>query len=292
MDPDYSPDDESDESYVEKVRYTMSDRDTRNEEIREHVMADLRRRVEGNRAGPSPQMYPPGRNGSNSQFSSQDNPSLMNQYVQGNDSPREPGFYHSGDLGGSGRDAMGQSAERLGEGGALEGDGSQFLTGVTLLEYLKRKRQIIYREVVQQSCFLSKLRDDLEALDYKLERETMKLEREAEVGWLWADGHEFPLQRSAASAPKFEDQDGDLDHEEYRSEFPRRMRIKWTPPLHDKFVKAAAAHGGPWKATPSKIIAEMDIPGLNLCHIKSHLQKYRLNLKASGVQEHQSLSNE
>ena len=191
MDPDYIPDDESDESYVEeddveKVRYTMSDRDTRNEEIREHVMADLRRRVEGNRAGPSHQMFPPGRNGRNSPHSSQD----------WDDSPREPGFYRSGDLGGSGSDAMGQSAERLGEGGALEGDGSQFLTGVTLLEYLKRKRQIIYREVVQQSCFLSKLRDELEALDYKLERE-------AGIGWLRADGREAPLQRSAAPAPKF-----------------------------------------------------------------------------------------
>ncbi|XP_051138633.1 myb family transcription factor PHL5-like [Andrographis paniculata] len=54
-----------------------------------------------------------------------------------------------------------------------------------------------------------------------------------------------------------------------------RTRIWWTKDLHDWFVKCVDRLGGPNKATPKEILKLMDTRGLNIFHVKSHLQKYR-----------------
>ncbi|XP_042485655.1 myb family transcription factor PHL8-like isoform X2 [Macadamia integrifolia] len=55
-----------------------------------------------------------------------------------------------------------------------------------------------------------------------------------------------------------------------------KPRLKWTPELHQRFIEAVTQLGGADKATPKTLMRMMDIPGLTLYHLKSHLQKFRL----------------
>ncbi|KAF8370079.1 hypothetical protein HHK36_031889 [Tetracentron sinense] len=65
----------------------------------------------------------------------------------------------------------------------------------------------------------------------------------------------------------------------------RSPRLRWSTELHKCFVHAVDCLGGEDRATPKMVLQIMDVQGLTISHVKSHLQMFRSMKHEKMIQE-------
>ncbi|CAL0306459.1 unnamed protein product [Lupinus luteus] len=78
--------------------------------------------------------------------------------------------------------------------------------------------------------------------------------------------------RSMTSSKEIENERRGGVRQYVRSKMPR---LRWTHDLHLSFVHAIERLGGQERATPKLVLQLMNVRGLSIAHVKSHLQMYR-----------------
>ncbi|KAG2686076.1 hypothetical protein I3760_10G159500 [Carya illinoinensis] len=82
-----------------------------------------------------------------------------------------------------------------------------------------------------------------------------------------------PLNGGSSSNSTVEESEKKTSVRPYaRSKMPR---LRWTPDLHLRFIHAVEILGGQERATPKMVLQMMNIKGLSIAHVKSHLQMFR-----------------
>ncbi|KAJ8908554.1 hypothetical protein NDN08_005259 [Rhodosorus marinus] len=94
-----------------------------------------------------------------------------------------------------------------------------------------------------------------------------------------------PAKRARPGAPNSPASPGGIqDSNEGAEPREKKKRLMWTSKLHKRFLEAIKAIGIN-NAGPKNVLLHMGIPDITTEHVKSHLQKYRNNLKKDAAQE-------
>ncbi|KQK17714.1 myb family transcription factor PHL7 isoform X2 [Brachypodium distachyon] len=89
--------------------------------------------------------------------------------------------------------------------------------------------------------------------------------------------HNNPIPHNQQIVPTANNAASNIGGNSSNINFATRQRLRWTDELHGRFLDALTQLGGPDRATPKGILRTMGVQGLTICHVKSHLQKYRLS---------------
>ncbi|THU52263.1 hypothetical protein C4D60_Mb10t02130 [Musa balbisiana] len=92
-----------------------------------------------------------------------------------------------------------------------------------------------------------------------------------------ADEEDDPRNGVSSSSSTVEEEDDDDRKVSVRPYVrSKNPRLRWTPDLHLSFVHAVERLGGKDRATPKLVLQLMNVTGLSIGHVKSHLQMYRI----------------
>ncbi|PKA64455.1 Putative Myb family transcription factor [Apostasia shenzhenica] len=144
----------------------------------------------------------------------------------------------------------------------------------------KKKKEEIMRDKRLVEVEVVEITDDEEEKSEKRRRAEPELNEEEEDG----DGRSsYNSGETAARSPP-----PPASVRNYvRSKVPR---LRWTPELHLSFVRAVERLGGQDRATPKLVLQMMNVRGLSIAHVKSHLQMYRSKKLDDSGQERSTFS--
>ncbi|CAN1355809.1 Putative Myb family transcription factor At1g14600 [Linum perenne] len=103
------------------------------------------------------------------------------------------------------------------------------------------------------------------------------------------DLNQEAVNNNTTTTSSSSEEGGDGEGRQRRRRYVRSAlpRLRWTPQLHASFVRAVDTLGGQDRATPKAVLQSMEVTGLSIAHVKSHLQVFihlcKFSMHALGI---------